>query len=173
MAGGFFGSAAVPGGTVVGNLLGKGGLFGPIFIPAHVAVGNLSIVAALGSFGGTGGTVMSGFEGTAQVGPGTVGACTAVHDNPPVIITGVTLISGVGDGSPGPFGGAQFVYGVFGAPAQNFFTSITIVELGITRFTAAADNFSNGGGCGPTAYWGWNGLVGMVPGGAYTFAFAL
>lgn len=54
MSGGFFGSAAVTGGVVVGNLLARGSFFGPIFIPTAVAPGNqlvVSIIAAANSNG--------------------------------------------------------------------------------------------------------------------------
>jgi hypothetical protein len=68
-------------------------------------------------------------------------------------------------------GPAGFSFLVFGGFAQNSFTSLTIIEFGLTLLTATADFFTNGGGCGPDAVWTWFAPPPLVVGNSYRFVF--
>jgi hypothetical protein len=68
----------------------------------------------------------------------------------------------------GPLG---FSLEAFGAVAQNAFTSVEIIQLGVTLTTATADFWTNGGGCGPSTIWTWLGSYGFVVGHNYGFVF--
>lgn len=69
--------------------------------------------------------------------------------------------------SLGPPGFSVSAFGIFN---QGDFTSVQIIELGLTLLTFSAIFFTNGGGCGPSTIWTWP-LAGLVAGSPYGFVF--
>jgi hypothetical protein len=132
-----------------------------------------------GSFNGGGGgptptmLITAGNGGAGRVGYGQTFCGVPLFGTldagalPPFAIPAAPFEVGDGVGSVGPVGFSVDVFGVF---AQNVFTSVQIIELGITLPTAAATFFSNGGGCGPDTVWTWA-LAGLVVGTQYGLVF--
>lgn len=87
---------------------------------------------------------------------------------PPFIVAGTPLAIGTNVGTSGPPG---FSFVVFGGFPQNSFTSLQLLDFGVTLLTATADFFTNGGGCGPDAVWTWLGVPALVVGSHYRFVF--
>lgn len=107
-----------------------------------------------------------GWEGINTVGGGDVTGVLLSGSAPPFPGTSALII---GDGVF--FVGTQFGVQWNGIAAQNLFTALRIVELGLTYATAAANNFSNNGGCGPTT-WAWNTQAPFLIGTHYSIVWS-
>jgi hypothetical protein len=168
---GFFGYAKVTGGILAGSPVAHGGQFGPTFIhTTPPVVPDLVIVAGTGAFGGGAASVGASVWNNGTLGPAGVGSITS-GAVPAFITGGGTPIQDLGDAKPASsFGPPLFLFSYFGVAPQNHFTSLLIVELGVTLLTAGASDFSNGCGCGPNTIWGWP-VQGLVNGNAYSFKF--
>ena len=116
---------------------------------------------------GDGGAGAVGFEQT-FCGVVVFGAITS-GALPPFVTPGAPFAIGTDVAGLGPSG---FSVNVFGALAQNVFTSVQIIQLGLTLATAAADFFTNGGGCGPSTIWTWVAVPPLIIGNPYGFVFA-
>ncbi len=142
-----------PGGATSGNGSFNGGGGG----------GPTPTLAILAGDGG------AGAVGFAQTFCGVVlfGAITS-GGLPPWVTPAAPFEIGTNVSNIGPAGFSVNVFGVF---AQNVFTSLQIIELGLTLTALGADFFSNGGGCGPSTVWTWN-IAPLVIGNPYGFVFA-
>lgn len=140
-----------PDGNISGNgayAAGGGGGGGP--------TPTLAILAA--SFGGVG-------YGQTFCGVPIFGAI--VSGAPPIVAPTDPFVIGDDVASLGPSG---FSFAPFGALPQNAFTSVQIIQLGLTLLTSNVTFFTNGGGCGPSTIWTWP-VAGLVAGTTYGFVF--
>lgn len=139
-----------PGGALTGNGSFNGGGGG---------TPTLGILAGLGPGGAAG--YEQTFCGVPVFGAITAGAL------PPFVIAAAPFAIGDNVASLGPAGFSVDAFGVYG---QADFTSVQIIQFGVTLLTSAAAFFSNGGGCGPSTIWTWP-AEGLVVGNPYGFIF--
>lgn len=148
---GFFGDGQIPGGVVLGNLLGKGGFFGPIFAPAGGHVLNLSVGQDfIGADGNTGtgtpanpGLTLTQLMSAQQAANFEAGMYTTVNiSGSGAPARGYWIISGGGTPPAGALGGAAISGG------DGFIIDDSSPNAVTFNFDLSLIRLYGGGGCG-------------------------